>query len=117
MMSLDLDDSGSDRVKEYKELINHVAEESVKLDVLDFFPSLGYVFPHRIKGWLTIYIGRLFDLFDRIIDERLEARKEQKYVSTNDMLDSLLSLTEDNKEHIDRNSIKHLFMVSWITSY
>ncbi|WCJ22119.1 Cytochrome P450 76T24 [Euphorbia peplus] len=110
ILSLDLADSTSDTVKEFKELVNCIAEEAVKPNLVDSFPILKNIYPQRSRDRVALYFGRLLDLFDRIFDERLQARKELSYISTNDMLDSLISINEDNKEHIDRNTIKHLFM-------
>ncbi|WCJ22116.1 Cytochrome P450 76T24 [Euphorbia peplus] len=110
ILSLGLVESTSGIVRELKELVSSISEESIKPNLVDYFPILKNIYPQSAKDRLTIYIGKLFDLFDRIFDERLLARKELTYISTNDMLDSLLSINEDNKEHIDRDTIKHLFM-------
>ncbi|XP_065876539.1 geraniol 8-hydroxylase-like [Euphorbia lathyris] len=107
ILSLDMADSKS---LELKELVRCIADESVKANLVDYFPLLTKIYPQGLKNRLTVLIGRLFDLFDSIFDERLQAREEQSYISTNDMLDSLFSLTPGNKEHIDRTTIKHLFM-------
>ena len=93
-------------------------DEVGKPNLADYFPVLRKIDPQRIRQRSTAYFGRVLDLFDRIIDQRLQLRKEQCYVSTNDMLDTLLTLTQDNKTEMDRNTMKHLFAVgSNITEY
>ncbi|CAN1825245.1 Geraniol 8-hydroxylase [Linum perenne] len=54
---------------------------------------------------------KVLNLFGRIIDERLKKRKSEKYVSNNDVLDTLLDITEGNGEvSMDLNLIKYLFL-------
>ncbi|KDP43052.1 hypothetical protein JCGZ_25238 [Jatropha curcas] len=85
-------------------------DEVGKTNLADYFPLLRKIDPQGIKGRLTIHFGVLFDLFDRIIDERLLLRKQQSYIPSNDLLDTLLSLNEDKNENLDMNCIKHLFL-------
>ncbi|WCJ34987.1 Cytochrome P450 76T24 [Euphorbia peplus] len=111
ILSLGLADSASDTVRDQlKECVSGFADEAIKPDLVDYFPILKNIYPQRARDQVAIYIGRLLDILDRIFDERLLARKQLTYISTNDMLDSLFSINEDNKEYIDRNTIKHLFM-------
>ncbi|WCJ22814.1 Cytochrome P450 76T24 [Euphorbia peplus] len=110
ILSLDLTDSTCDTVREFKEVLKHIGDEASILHLVDFFPILSNIYPLPIRDRVGVYFGRLFDLFDRLFDERLLARKESTYVSTNDMLDSLLSMSKSRKKCIDRTTIKHLFM-------
>ncbi|WCJ22121.1 Cytochrome P450 76T24 [Euphorbia peplus] len=107
ILSLDLADSTCDTVREFKELLKNINDEVTAPALIEFFPILAKFYPRERLG---VYFGRLFDLFDRRFDERLLARKEKSYISTNDMLDSLLSMKKLSKTHIDRTAIKHLFM-------
>ncbi|XP_037493705.1 geraniol 8-hydroxylase [Jatropha curcas] len=108
IFSLDLSDSDSDI--EFKEVVRCIMDEVGKTNLADYFPLLRKIDPQGIKGRLTIHFGVLFDLFDRIIDERLLLRKQQSYIPSNDLLDTLLSLNEDKNENLDMNCIKHLFL-------
>ncbi|XP_050206780.2 geraniol 8-hydroxylase-like [Mercurialis annua] len=111
IFSLDLsDDSDSDFVNEFKEVVRCVMDEVGKPNVADYFPLLAKIDPQRSKHRNTVNIGRILDLFDRIIDRRLQLREAEDYVSTNDMLDTLLVLVEDDNSEMDRNSMKHLFL-------
>ncbi|WCJ22108.1 Cytochrome P450 76T24 [Euphorbia peplus] len=110
IFSLDLADSSSEIVTEFKELVKCIANEVVKPNLVDYFPVLRYVSPQQIRHRVTVYFRRIFDLFDRIVDQRVMARNEHTYVPRNDMLDSLLILTEGDLELIDRNNIKHLIL-------
>ncbi|XP_007040051.2 PREDICTED: geraniol 8-hydroxylase, partial [Theobroma cacao] len=59
---------------------------------------------------MTVHFGKLMNLFDRVIDKRLQLRKTNDYISTNDFLDTLLNISEDKNEELDRNLIKHLLL-------
>lgn len=59
---------------------------------------------------MTIHFGKLMDLFDRIIDKRLQLRTRNGYISTNDFLDNLLNFKEDNSAELDRDLIEHLLL-------
>ncbi|KAF2313184.1 hypothetical protein GH714_009669 [Hevea brasiliensis] len=110
IFSLDLTDSSSDTVREFKEVIRCIMEEVGKPNLADYFPVLRSIDPQGIRRRMTIYFGKVLDLFDRIIDQRLQLRKKQGYIPVNDVLDILITLNEQNKEEIDRNRMKHLFL-------
>nr|AYM55671.1 cytochrome P450 [Croton stellatopilosus] len=110
VFSLDLSDSKSDIVREFKEVVRCVMDEVGKPNLADYFPILRKIDPQRRKQRVDIQFGVLFEIFDRIIDKRLLLRKQPGYIPANDVLDTLLSLSEDdNSEGLDLNCIKHLF--------
>ncbi|ONI30089.1 hypothetical protein PRUPE_1G230700 [Prunus persica] len=49
-------------------------------------------------------------LFDCMISQRLASRKAHDYVRTNDMLDTLLNISEANSEDMDKTKIRHMFL-------
>ncbi|EEF51040.1 geraniol 8-hydroxylase [Ricinus communis] len=110
VFSLDLTDSNSDSVREFKEVARCIMDEVGKPNLADYFPVLRKIDPQGVRRRTAIYFGRMLDLFDPIIDQRLELRKEEGYISANDMLDTLLALIEENKTEMDINSMKHLFL-------
>ncbi|XP_050226890.1 geraniol 8-hydroxylase-like [Mercurialis annua] len=110
VFSLDLTDSSSDTVREFKDVVRCIMDELGKPNLADFFPVLRKIDPQGIKRRMEIYVGRILDLFDHIIDERLKSRKKSGYIPANDMLDTLLALNGDDMEQMDRNRIKHLFV-------
>ncbi|KAJ9147811.1 hypothetical protein P3X46_029930 [Hevea brasiliensis] len=109
IFSLDLSDSSSDTVREFKEVVRCIMEEAGKPNLADYFPMLRSIDPQGIRRRMTIHFGKILDLFDRIIDQRLQLRKKQGYIPANDVLDTLLALNEHNKE-IDTNCMKCLFL-------
>jgi hypothetical protein len=67
--------------------------------------------PQGIKKTYVFYIGKLFSVFDNIIDQRLKLREGDDFVTKNDMLDSLLNLLEENPKEMDREKMEHLLHV------
>lgn len=53
---------------------------------------------------------------DRIIDERTKLRKQGDYIPKNDVLDILFALNDEGNisEILDRESVKHLFVVIFV---
>ncbi|TYI70335.1 hypothetical protein E1A91_D08G214500v1 [Gossypium mustelinum] len=89
-----------------------VREELGKPNFGDYFPTLlDNLDLQGIRRRMSIHFGKLMNIFDKLIDERLELKKMDDYISTNDLLDILLQHSEqDNNEELDRNLIKHLIL-------
>jgi hypothetical protein len=64
---------------------------------------------------MTVHFGKTIDLFDSIISQRLQQRKVSGSMMNSDMLDTLLNISEENREEMDRSKIEHLFVVTIIT--
>ncbi|WCJ37084.1 Cytochrome P450 76T24 [Euphorbia peplus] len=114
IVSLDLSDSSSDRAKEFTEAFKSILYEAGKPNVSDFFPFLRKLDPQGIRHRTGVYFGKLLGIFDGMIDERLELRKQPGYVPADDVLDILLTLNDEAKissEILDRECLKHLFML------
>ncbi|XP_022737737.1 geraniol 8-hydroxylase-like [Durio zibethinus] len=110
IFSINLADS-SDTAQEFREIVQGIEEELGKPNFGDYFPIILAINLdlQGIRRRMTIHLGKLMSLFDKVIDERLELRKMNDYISTNDFLDTLLHISEDNEE-LDRNLIKHLLL-------
>ncbi|XVE64953.1 hypothetical protein DITRI_Ditri07aG0142800 [Diplodiscus trichospermus] len=111
LFSIDLADSSA-TAHEFREIVQGIKEELGKPNFSDFFTFiLGNLDLQGIRRRMTIHFGKLMNLFDEVIDKRLELRKMNGYVSTNDFLDTLLDISnEDNDGDLDRNLIKHLIL-------
>ncbi|KAH1106309.1 hypothetical protein J1N35_010077 [Gossypium stocksii] len=111
IFSIDLADS-SDSALEYQKIVLGVREELGKPNFGDYFPTLlDNLDLQGIRRRMSIHFGKLMNIFDKLIDERLELKKMDDYISTNDLLDTLLQLSEqDSNEELDRNLIKHLIL-------
>ncbi|XVF52766.1 hypothetical protein PTKIN_Ptkin05aG0044900 [Pterospermum kingtungense] len=112
IFSIDLADS-SDTALEFREIVLSLEEGLGKPNFGDyFFPSIfGNLDLQGIRRRMTVHFGKLMNIFDEVIDKRLELRKMNDYISTDDFLDTLLHISnEDNNEELDRNLIKHLIL-------
>ena len=88
----------------------------VKPNVADYFPLLKWIDPQGIRRQATVDGQKLVDLFDRIIDERLQGRQIMKRgcAEEMDMLDTLINMIgEDDREDdpFDRTKVRHVLIV------
>jgi len=117
IFSVDLADPNSDTAREFKEIVWNVMEEAGKPNLADYFPVLKKIDPQGVRRRMTVHFGKLIDLFDRMISQRLKQRKVSGSMTSNsDMLDTLLNITEENTEEMDKSKIEHLFVVAIITA-
>lgn len=112
MFSVDLANPSSETARELKETIWGIMEEIGKPNLADYFHLLRRLDPQGIRRRLTYHFQKTLDLIDRMINQRLEARKVQDYIPTNDMLDSLLNMSEEKNEKMDKTEVENLFLVS-----
>ncbi|OMO80994.1 Cytochrome P450 [Corchorus olitorius] len=107
IFSFDLADSVDQTAQEFREIVQAIKQELGKPNFGDYFPFLSNLDLQGIRHRMTIHFGKLMNLFDRLIDERLELRKMKDYISTNDLLDNLLDINELH----DTTLINHLLLV------
>ncbi|CAN1174486.1 Geraniol 8-hydroxylase [Linum perenne] len=112
VLSLDLTDEGSEYVTEFKEVSWGIMDESGKPNLGDYFPVLGRLDLQGIQKRMRSHSSKMLNLFGRIIDERLKRRNLEAYVSSNDMLDTLLDIVdqENGDASMNLDLIKHLFL-------
>ena len=111
IFSVDLVDPISETTQEFKELVRGVREEAGKPNMADYFPVLKQIDPHGIRRRLTIHFGKMIGIFDRMINQRVQLRKTQGSIASNDVLDTLLNITEDKSSEIERSHMEHLLLV------
>ncbi|CAN4120908.1 unnamed protein product [Withania somnifera] len=109
LFSKDLADPFSDSKVELKEVIWSIMAEAGKPNLVDFFPILEKIDLQRIRQRSTIHFGKLFKLFDGLINERLEENK-RVHSERNDVLEAFLNIIEENPKEIDHNYIKSMFV-------
>ncbi|XP_027364648.1 geraniol 8-hydroxylase-like [Abrus precatorius] len=95
---------------EYKHIVGTLLKATGTPNLVDYFPMLRLFDPQGIRRHTSNYIDKLFDVLDPIIEERMKLRKEMHYVTNNDMLDTLLEISEGNTLKINKKQIKHLFL-------
>ncbi|KAB2018187.1 hypothetical protein ES319_D08G212700v1 [Gossypium barbadense] len=109
IFSIDLSDS-SQTSEEFREIVQGILEELRKPNFGDYFPIANLDLQGNRRR-MTIHLRKIMDLFDNVIDERVELRRMSEYVSTNDLLDTLLQLSQENNQKLDKNQIKNLILV------
>ncbi|PRQ19513.1 putative geraniol 8-hydroxylase [Rosa chinensis] len=110
IFSVDLADPSSETTREFKETVWGMMEEIGKPNLADYFLFLRKLDPQGIRPRLTHYFQITVDMFDRMIHQRLESRKRDGYISTNDMLDTLMNINEEKMEDMDVLETQHLFL-------
>ncbi|XP_060180784.1 geraniol 8-hydroxylase-like isoform X1 [Lycium barbarum] len=109
LFSKDLADPFSDSKVELKDVIWGIMAEVGKANLVDFFPILEKIDLQGIRRRTTILSGKLFKLFDGLINERLE-EKRMFHGERSDVLEAFLNISEENPEEIDHNHIKSMFL-------
>lgn len=115
VFSLDLTNSDSDIAGEFKEITWDIMRVVGKPNFADYFPLLKKIDPQGARRRLTVHFSKLTYIFDRLISQSLQLRKVSGYATKSDMLNTLLNLTQENSEELDKTSIKSLFLVIIIT--
>jgi len=110
IFSLDLVDS-SDSVCDFKELAVNIMEECGKPNISDFFPALRMFDPQGIKGRTSVYAGKILDIFQRLVDQRLKLREVKGFDTNNDMLNTFLNIDQANTQVMNKTQIQHLSLV------
>ncbi|KAK1388099.1 Geraniol 8-hydroxylase [Heracleum sosnowskyi] len=112
IFSKDLTDSyDNSDAKELRDLVWNIMVEAGKPNLVDFFPILKWIDPQCIKLRITAYSEKLIELFDGLVNERLELKRLGNFSqdsSATDVLHELLILQQTNE--IDKTHIQHLFM-------
>ncbi|XAR70379.1 Geraniol 8-hydroxylase [Bertholletia excelsa] len=107
--SVDLTRTASDITGGLKETVTKIFEDVGKPNLVDYFPMLARFDLLGIRGRVTVYFEEMFEMFDKTINQRLEAKRLNSYIPSTDVLDTLLSISEDG-ESIDITHVKHLLL-------
>ncbi|XP_015881978.2 geraniol 8-hydroxylase [Ziziphus jujuba] len=114
VFSIDLTDPSSDMAAEFRESVMKIMEGAGKPNLGDYFPLLRKIDPHGIRRSMTIHFGKILDVLDRMMNERLQFRKLPGSSRKNDVLDTLLDIIEENSEEINKFQIQHLLLVLFV---
>ncbi|ESR36916.1 cytochrome P450 family 76 subfamily C polypeptide 7 [Citrus sinensis] len=108
IFSMDLVDPNE---REFKDTVWGIMEEVGKPNLSDHFPLLKMLDLQGIRRRNTLYSGKMFEVLDRLIDQRLKQRQEHGCsISTEskDTLDTLLNIIQEKSVEFDTKHIKHL---------
>ncbi|KAJ1435842.1 Cytochrome P450 [Sesbania bispinosa] len=95
---------------EYKDIVSTLLKAVGTPNLADFFPGLKIVDPQGIRRHTSNYVSKVFHVLDHVIDQRLKMRQEKHYVTNNDMLDTLLDISQQDSQKMNRKQIKHLLL-------
>nr|DAD18627.1 TPA_asm: hypothetical protein HUJ06_020090 [Nelumbo nucifera] len=112
--SVDLVHLGSDSAQDFKELIWAVMEDGGRPNLADNFPILRWIDPQGVRRRLSSHFQRLLEIFDEMIDQRLQLRAllaSPTHNDNSDVLDVLLNHTKDNASQFGRNELRHFILV------
>ncbi|KAK8964040.1 Geraniol 8-hydroxylase [Platanthera guangdongensis] len=115
-LSINVVDFKSESAQEFKELICGIMEEAGRPNVSDFFPLLAPMDLQGRRRRFAAYFQKLFDLFDQIMDIRLEETAVGEAARKNnnpDILDVLLQLSREDSSNLSRQKIKSFIMDSF----
>ncbi|XP_050374762.1 geraniol 8-hydroxylase-like [Argentina anserina] len=120
IFSLDLADdssSSSEMTREFKNIIHGMMDEAGKPNLVDYFPVLRKLDPQGRRRRFTSYYKKMIGCFESVINQRLESRKRDDYVTSNDMLDTLIGLREDEISEEDLKKpkvVEHLLLALFV---
>ncbi|EXC06133.1 Cytochrome P450 76C2 [Morus notabilis] len=113
--SMDLADPNSNNVRELRKTVCSTLEELGKPNLTDYFPFLRWIDPQGIRRRTNVHFRKMLDLFDHIINQRLQLREMGDSVKENDILDTLINMmviNEEKKEndHLNKTTLEHFLM-------
>ncbi|GMH09461.1 hypothetical protein Nepgr_011302 [Nepenthes gracilis] len=108
--SVDLANPRSDSGREFKEIVWDMMVVNGTPNIADFFPLLKIIDPQRIRYRAKILAQKVITLFNTMIDERLQLRKQTGSLESNDVLDVLLSINQENSKELELSVIPHLLL-------
>ncbi|KAI4371959.1 hypothetical protein MLD38_010248 [Melastoma candidum] len=112
VFSVNLEGSvGCSRIGELKEIVTNIMTEVGSPNIADFFPALKRWDPQGRKRRLEVCFGRMFDIFDEMMEKRMEGRGKKGWQRKDDVLEMLLDICQDeDEEAVDLVLIKHMFL-------
>ncbi|XP_058069881.1 geraniol 8-hydroxylase-like [Magnolia sinica] len=110
ILSVDLVDLNSESAQEFKDHVHGIMEELGKPNLSDYFPLLRPMDLQGVKRRMAGHFRRLYEIFDGVIEERLQSRASSEYHKRNDLLDVLLDHSQDEDLKLSRSDIKALLV-------
>ncbi|KAE9619263.1 hypothetical protein Lal_00047766 [Lupinus albus] len=95
---------------EYKDLVATLLKLTGTPNLVDLFPVFKIFDPQGLKRRTTSYLTKFFQILDNLINKRIKLREEKHYVTNNDMLDTLLNVSEQNSQMMDKKKIRHFLL-------
>ncbi|XP_050238839.1 geraniol 8-hydroxylase-like [Mercurialis annua] len=109
LFSMDLASYSSSTSQELNDVVVAILNDAGRPNLADYFPIFKFLDPHGVRRRMKANFDRLLEIFDGIIDKRMQ----QSYSSSNtsgDVLDSLLILAGERDSGLTIFDIKHMLM-------
>nr|UXG91337.1 putative miltiradiene/abietatriene hydroxylase [Callicarpa americana] len=101
----------SDTNQEIKETFHGVMKYVGVPNISDFIPIFKLIDPQGIERKAEFYLGKLLSIIEDIINQRLKSRGASlDYQKKNDLLETLLDLSEGSEYDLSTNEIQHLLL-------
>ncbi|CAN6845128.1 unnamed protein product [Brassica oleracea] len=108
LFSTDFATHDSKSSHEYHNTVISLMNVTGKPNVGDYFPFLRFLDLQGTRKEATLCTQRLFKVFQDFMNARMAKKSSHtKDISSFDMLDTLLDLTQENKAELSLNDIKH----------
>ncbi|KAL2902394.1 Geraniol 8-hydroxylase [Bienertia sinuspersici] len=108
--SVDLGDPTSEKSHDFKEIVRGMMEEGGKPNFADYLPFLKKIDPQGIRRRMSVHFRKMIDVFNSMIDQRLQGKGPSNSVQINDVLDALLGINQEKKEDIEPSTIPDLLL-------
>lgn len=109
IFSIDIVDPEFNKAQEFKDLVWRIMEDAGKVNLSDYFPVLRNFDLQGLKKHITSSYQRLHEIFDEMIDKKIEKRRSDEIKRDGDFLDVLLDHCEEGSE-FTRQNIKPLIL-------
>ncbi|KAB2000423.1 hypothetical protein ERO13_D12G207200v2 [Gossypium hirsutum] len=110
IFSSDIVDPEFSTAQEFKDLVWRIMEDSAKPNLSDYFPILKRFDLQGIRKHIRPSYTRLHEIFDEMIDERMEVRASDSVSRNGDLLDVLLDQCQQDGSDFTRQNIKPLIL-------
>ncbi|KAI4371637.1 hypothetical protein MLD38_009964 [Melastoma candidum] len=110
IFSQDLVDPEFGKAQEFKDLVWRIMEDAGKPNLSDYFPAIRRFDLQGIKRHIRPSYLRLREIFEDVIDKRLQERVSASAGRRDDFLDVLLDQCQDVNSDFDRENIKPLIL-------
>lgn len=100
----------SETTDDFQNVVLRMMEIAGKPNTADFFPFLGFLDLQGTRKEARLCMNKLFRVFQRFIDTKRSLKASRN--KENDMLSSLLDISQEKESELDDDGIKHLLLVS-----
>ncbi|KAL9242861.1 hypothetical protein vseg_016819 [Gypsophila vaccaria] len=108
--SMDMGDPTSEFARQFRVTIRGIMEETGKSNIADYFPILKIIDPQGIRKRTEYHFGKMLDLFNNMIEQRLKGQRPSGETHDNDVLDALLGIDHEKAEEIPKSQISSLLV-------